>query len=165
MAATRPHADTGGGGRGARTHPLTTAGAVQAHAASAAIRCTAKLLCTPTRVWPLLRFPLLRWHYIYTQPCLSRVLTHLPDIVWECVKAAATEAPTYREITVIVNRIAAHSPPPLRRPPRAAATSALAVITAHCAAESSPPDCESPTVLPAPIIDTAGPVDAPPHCH
>ena len=41
-----------------------------------ALRCTAQLLCLPDRLCRYLRYPLFRWHYVYSLPNLFAALPH-----------------------------------------------------------------------------------------
>jgi hypothetical protein len=145
--------------RSTRITPVLKALCLRRRDAAAALRCTAQLLSQPDLLRVLLRLPAFRWHYIYTQHILSAVLTHLRTVVTTCLLASAEKEVTFREVTRIVQQVAAppQSPVPTQPPRRAAAVAALAVIAAATTEETSLPP-PSPTV--GATVDLTGPDDA-----
>ena len=139
-----------------RIHTLLQRMCGRSRDASAAVRCTARLLGSPHTLQLILRFPIVRWHYTYTQHNISGVLSHLGDIVQACVPASVERTLTFREVARIASNITAHPAVALRQPRRAAAAAALTVITTHCMVDSIL-DCEPRAT---PVIDMTGPEDA-----
>jgi hypothetical protein len=80
--------------------------------ASAALQCTARLLCCPDLVRLSLRNPLFNWRFVYEQHRLNFILANMSDVVRACIAAAASSHDLhFDDVALIITHLASRAIP------------------------------------------------------